>query len=339
MKKILYLALIGVLGLGIVGCEMIATNLGLLTQTDTNTAPPYGTFLREGEDPGFISYSNYQTIYSGLTIQGTLLLTVEDPAFDDNGYGNIRYGTAYKPGIFDVNEVKISADANYIYVYVAMRGKQYGSIEIAKNNGGWLFANIALFFGKTNSSPTVTNVGFHSPLDGAGTGGGPTGPLSANLYTTNVDLYYGAAVIGNTKPNSGGVWIVSNFWTTSTANRLATITTNDIIRVPVGPLGGSTTIAFRIPRVGDLANSGSKWWVFIGVQGWEDYGLDTPCPTYNGHLRSIEPYASPYNFRAADGNLNVAKFVDLVIRDPSRQANICSNRIIDASDMFEITLP
>jgi len=137
----------------------------------------------------------------------------------------------------------------------------------------------------------------------------------------------------------GGVWIVNNFWTTSTTNRLATITTNDIFKVPVGLLGGSTTIAFRIPRVGDLTNSGSKWWVFMGVQGWEDYGLDTACPTYNGHLRDIGPYASQYNFRATDGNLNVAKFVDLVIKNPSNQANICSNRIIDASDMFEITLP
>jgi len=336
MKKILYLALIGVLGLGIVGCEMIATNLGLLTQTDTNTAPPYGTFLREGEDPGFISYSNYQTIYSGLTIQGTLLLTFEDPIFDDNGYGNIRYGTVYKPGIFDANEVKISADANYIYVYVAMRGKQYDSIEMYNNNGGWQYALISLFFGKTNSSPRVTNVKFTVTLDDAG---GEEGQ-NAKLYTTNVDLYYGAAVIGNTKPNSGGVWTVSNAGNQSPSSVLATITTNDIFKVPVvGPSGGSTTIAFRIPRVGDLANSGSKWWIFIGIHGWEDYGLPTPCPTYNGRLRYILPYASLYEFRAVDRNLDVAKFVDLVIRDPSRQANICSNRIIDASDMFEITLP
>jgi hypothetical protein len=336
MKKILYLVLIGVLGLGIVGCEMVATNLGLLTQTDTNTAPPYGTFLRAGEDPGFISYSNYQTIYSGLTIQGTLLLTVEDPIFDDNGYGNIKYGTFYKPGIFDVNEVKISADANYIYVYVAMRGKQYESIEMYNNNGGWQFALISLFFGKTNSSPRVTNVKFTVTLNDAG---GEEGQ-NAKLYTTNVDLYYGAAVIGNTKPNSGGVWTVSNAGNQSPSSVLATITTNDIFKVPVvGPSGGSTTIAFRIPRVGGLAESGSKWWIFIGIHGWEDYGEPTPCPTYNGHLRYILPFASQYDFRAVDGNLNVAKFVDLVIRDPSRQANICSNRIIDASDMFEITLP
>jgi hypothetical protein len=263
-----------------------------------------------------------------------------DPIFDDNGYGNLRYGTVYKPGIFDANEVKISADANYIYVYVAMRGKQYESIEDYNNNGGWRYTLISLFFGKTNSSPKVTNVGFHSPKDKAATGAGPTGPLSANLYTTNVDLYYGAAVIGNTKPNSGGVWIVSNFWTESTENRLATITTNDIFKVPVvGPSGGSTTIAFRIPRVGDLAESGSKWWIFIGIHGWEDYGEPVACPTYNGRLRGINPYASQYEFKAVDGNLNVAKFVDLVIKDPSRQADICSNRIIDASDMFEITLP
>ncbi|MGC8964263.1 MAG: glucodextranase DOMON-like domain-containing protein [Brevinematia bacterium] len=339
MKKFYLLLLLGVVGFVISSCQMIAENLGLLSTTDTN-APVYGTFLRAGEDPGFITFSNDQTIDSNLTIQGTVLIDTMDPAFDDNGYGNIRYGTAYRPGIFDVNQVKVSADANYIYVYVAMRGKQYGSVEVAKNNGGWLFANIAIFFGKTNSSPNVTNVGFYSPQDGGGTSGGPTGSLSANLYTTNVELYYGAAVIGNTKPNSGGVWIVSNFWTTSDANRLTNITTNDILSksLTVGYFG-TTTIAFRIPRVGDLANSGSKWWVFMGVQGWEDYGLDTPCPTVNGHLRSIGPFASQYDFRAVDGNLNVPKFVDLVINNPSRQAIICSNRIIDASDMFEITLP
>ncbi|MCX8029745.1 MAG: hypothetical protein N2712_07120, partial [Brevinematales bacterium] len=61
--------------------------------------------------------------------------------------------------------------------------------------------------------------------------------------------------------------------------------------------------------------------------------------TYNGHLREIEPYGSPYNFRAKDGNVNVAKFVDMVISTPSRQSNIIYNKIIDASDMIVITLP
>ena len=332
MKKVLTLLLVVFV---LSGCQIVAD---FLKTKPGENEPIYGTFTRPGEDPGYITFSNEQNIYSGLTIQGTLLASGMDPAFDDNGGGNIRYGNAYKPGIFDVNEWKISADANYIYVYVAMRGKQYGSVEIAQNNGGWLFTMVSIFFGKTNDSPTVTNVGFHSPQDGSGTSGGPTGSLSANLYTTNVQLYYGAAVIGPTAPNSGGVWIVSNFWTTSTANRLATIKTNDIFRVPVGFIGGSTTIAFRIPRVGDLANSGEKWLVFIGVQGWEDYGLSTPCPTYNGHLRGLSPYASAYDFRAI-GTQDVSKFVDLVIANPSRQSNVCYSKIIDASDMIEITLP
>lgn len=335
MKKIIFfvpLILIVLLG---VGCQIIADNL--LTKPGDNE-PIIGTFMRPGEDPGYISVPSNATIYPGLTIQGTVLASGMDPSFDDKGDGNIIYGTAYKPGIFDVNEWKISADANYIYVYVAMRGKDYVSPEIASNNGGWRFTLVSIFFGQTNDSPTVTNVGFHSPQDGAGTGSGANGSLSAWLYTTNVQLYYGAAVIGGTAPNSGGVWIVSNFWTTFTANRLALITTNDIIRVPVGFIGGSTTIAFRIPRVGDLTNSGQKWWVFIGVQGWEDYGLSTPCPTVNGHLRDILfKYPSDYNFGSM--NTNSSKFIDLVVSDPSKQYLICSNKIISSSDMIEITLP
>ncbi|MFN4246044.1 MAG: glucodextranase DOMON-like domain-containing protein [Brevinematia bacterium] len=333
MKKVIILLV--VFGFTLSGCQLVAD---FLKTKPGENEPIYGTFTRPGEDPGYITFSNAQTIYSGLTIQGTLLASGMDPAFDDNGGGNIIYGSAYKPGIFDVNEWKISADANYIYVYIAMRGKQYISPEIAANNGGWVFTLVSIFFGKTNASPTVTNVGFHSPEDGSGTSGGATGSLSARLYTTNVQLYYGAAVIGNTAPNSGGVWIVSNFWTTSTANRLATITTNDIFRVPVGFIGGSTTIAFRIPRVGDLANNNEKWLVFIGIQGWEDYGLSTPCPSYNGHLRDLGPYGSQYNFRGV-GTTDVSKFVDLVIADPSKQSNVCYSKIIDASDMIEITLP
>lgn len=335
MKKMLILfTIFGVYVLS--GCQIIAD---LLLTKPADNQPIYGTKLRPGEDPGFMSFSDARTIHPSIPILGTVLASGNDPAFDDNGYGNIVYGTAYKPGIYDANEWKITADANYIYVYVAMRGKQYGSEEVAKNNGGWLFANVAIFFGKTNSNPTVTNVGFHSPRDGAGTQGGPTGKLSARLFTTNVQLYYGAAVIGPTKPNSGGVWIVSNFWTTSDANRLATITTNDIFKGSIGFLSSNTTIAFRIPRVGDLANSGERWWIFIGVQGWEDYGIDNAYPTWNGHLRDIEAFASPYNFRSRDGNLNVSKFIDLIIANPARQSNIIYDKIIDSSDMIQITLP
>lgn len=320
------------------GCQMVAD---LLLTKPADNQPIFGTSLRPGEDPGFMSFSSPRTIHPSITIQGTVLASGNDPAFDDNGYGNIVYGTAYKPGIFDVNEWKITADANYIYVYVAMRGKQYISEEVAKNNGGWVFANVAIFFGKTNSNPTVTNVGFHSPQDGAGTAGGPTGKLSARLFTTNVQLYYGAAVIGNTKPNSGGVWIVDSFWTTSVTNRLSLITTNDIFKGSIGFLSSNTTIAFRIPRVGLLTNQNEKWWVFIGVQGWEDYGLDTPCPTVNGHLREIIPlYPDLYNFAAVDGNnTNTSKFIDIVVNTPNRQSNIIYNRIIDVSDMIVITLP
>ncbi|MCX8028756.1 MAG: hypothetical protein N2712_02050 [Brevinematales bacterium] len=337
MKKFLYI-LIAFVAIYLSGCQMVADFL--VTKPESNQ-PVYGTFLRPGEDPGFISFSNSVNIHPSIPIIGTVLASGVDPAFDDNGYGNIAYGTAYRPGIYDVNEWKITADANYIYVYLAMRSKQYGSEEVAKNNGGWLFANVAIFFGKTNSNPTVTNVGFHSPNDGAGTSGGATGKLSARLFTTNIQLYYGAAVIGPTKPNSGGVWIVNNFWTTSPTNRLASITTNDIFKGSIGFLSSNTTIAFRIPRVGDLTNSGEKWWVFIGVQGWEDYGLDSPCPTVNGHLRDIIPlYPDLYNFAASDGNnTNTSRFVDIVVNNPVRQSNIIYNRIIDASDMIVITLP
>lgn len=335
MKKIFVGLLLMFVGIYISGCQVIADFV--LTEPGDNE-PLAGTFLRPGEDPGFFSFSNAQTIHSSISIIGTVLASGNDPAFDDNGYGNIAYGSSYRPGIFDANEWKITADNNYIYVYVAMRGRQYGSEEVARNNGGWLFVNVAIFFGKQDSNPTVTNIGFHSPQDGSGTSGGATGSLSANLYTTNVQIYYGAAVIGNTKPNSGGVWIVSNFWTTSTANRLATIQTNDIFKGQIGFFSSNTTIAFRIPRVGDLANSGT-WLVFIGIQGWEDYGLDTPCPTYNGHLREIKQFGSQYDFRAKDGNTDVAKFVDMIVNNPSRQSNIIYDKIIDASDMIEINLP
>jgi glucoamylase len=58
-----------------------------------------------------------------LTLPGTSVLNVSDPANDDNGPGTYQYPTdaAFPPGVFDVTGFKVSETATDVYIQTTLR--------------------------------------------------------------------------------------------------------------------------------------------------------------------------------------------------------------------------
>ncbi len=350
LKKILILfgffSLVYMLG----GCNL------LLTEVDLNKQPKWGNFIRSGEEPSKTDYTNYQ--YVTITnIQGNVLLNINDPQGDDNGTGELVYPFNYWKGILDMHQVIISADSNYIYFYIALQNKDFGGIEVARNNGGWLFTAVFIFLAKQTNNASNTNIIVYSPNDGTGSGGGTYGLLNPRLFTKDMDVVYGIGVLGSTTPMIGAIWDVSNVLSgplDSKNKNLTNIFTNDVIRVPLDynaylktgdPSLFSTTVAFRVPRVGALSNSGT-WSVIMFTFGWEDYGESYTYPGNNGHLREIFKYPGVYDFGGGDRKEFIPRVADLLTTGNQGQilSNIVTNAgqgfaVINPSDVPSITLP
>ncbi len=302
--------------------------------------PIWGDYLRPNEDPGEYlenDLTNYKYV-TGVTIQGTELLRVEDPEDDGNGAWNLQKPNNYHESTLDLNEVVVSADSQYVYVYAALKNRYYASVESAINDSGFREVYVGVFFGVPNAAPTATNFCMNSPADSANR----TLPLSMGpgFYCTNVQLVMSVGVIGSTYPNMGCAidplkWDV--FDNTAIYSRITT--TNNLIRTPVGFRNTSPVFAFKIERGSILPAGTYKLTMF--TYGWEDYGQAVSCPGYNGYLRTVTGFAGTWNF-GAGGSANLSRTrrcADLLIPTVSAQSNVLVSRIMLDSDFYSITLP
>ncbi len=321
-------------------CQMIADQI----ITPVDSAHAYGTFARNGEDPGEflaseITNQKYISNDTSLVIQGSKLLTVEDPNGDDNGAGNLTYPSAFKKQVLDLNEVVVSADSTNLYFYIAMANRYYVTPADALKSAGFRYAFIGIFLGKASASPTQTNFGVIAPADSSHSAYSEN--YEPGFYASGVDVQYAITVLGQTTPNIGTFLDIQNWkdGSASSATVLYTLTTNDLIRTAAGFPNTSPVFAFKVPR-GSALTAGD-WKLMMYTYGWEDYGLTTCYPGNNGYLRTITGFSAQWNF-GAGGSANIPntrKCADLLANDYTSQTNILLSRSMPASKFQSITLP
>lgn len=310
--------------------------------------------VREGEDPGYLGNTNdyfYVNETNFVTnILGTNIVRIED--FQGDGlHSTIRpHRENYYPGMYDIHEVVVSADDDYVYVYVAMQERYYRNAYLAEleSAAGFYQPLIAIFFADASTGNGGTWLDLYSPEDGT------PAQLYTLLGTTGIDVDYGAAVVGMTFPNAGTVFDAYNSSAPGrprTGPNLATISTNEIISTPmdynvINPSEStiSTVFAFKVARSDgstEFLTSGN-WKFFVMTYNWEDYGLEDCYPGNNGHLReNTEGTPTSYAFGLSGGG-DYCNFCDILSTNSGRQEAIFESggsTLLTTDDFFEITLP
>ncbi len=283
----------------LMGCNM------LLTKVDEDKK--WGNFLRTGEEKNNTGYTNYQVIDTNIiNIQGQIILDLLDPDGDEKGRGKLYPGFEYREGILDIHHVIVSADNNYIYFYVALQNKD----GLFETEAQWKLSLIMVFLAKPQAPSSIVSLVVNSPSDENALEKKLGDTLDSRLILQGMDVKYGIGVVGGKPVNLGAVWDVPQVFNDlqggNGSQNITNLTVQDnVIFVPRDykkylQTGNSswfsTVVAFKVPRVGDLASSGS-WKLVLFTYGWEDYGPAQPeaTPGFNGHLRKIEYFTTPNN--------------------------------------------
>jgi hypothetical protein len=308
-------------------------------------------YLRPGEDPGQGLYTNYQTLSSSnnsfITVQGTILATINDPDGDDHERGWMTYPTAYNAGCLDIHQVVISADAEFVYFYVCLQDRIYNTVSAAQNSPGFRWLLMGAWFGTNSASPVGlnskgagTNLAFYAPADTSHRD--RLENMSTFLTTPDVQICYGLGVSGSATPIFGSIWDQALAVTTGGAGYVGRITmnSNDFLYNDGYTFPNiSTVFAFKVYRASILP--AGDWKVTLLTFGWEDYGLSDCYPGNNGYLRDISGYSSAYT-PGVGGSAHIAaskKVMDLLAPTEAAQSNIIVSGQIAASNWISITLP
>jgi hypothetical protein len=333
---------------------LLVFSILLLASCWTETLEPAykdTSYLRPGEDPGQGGYTNYQTLTSSnnsfITVQGTVLATINDPDGDDYERGWMTYPSAYNKGCLDIHQVIISADANFVYFYVCLQDRVYNSVANAQSTTGFRWLLMGAWFGTNSSAPVGlnskgagTNLAFYSPQD---TGNrDKLESMSTLLTTPDVQILYGLGVSGMTTPVFGALWDQS-YAVTATAggnkDLLSKVSNDFLYDAGYNYPNISTVFAFKVYRSSIL--TAGDWKITLITFGWEDYAVTSAYPGNNGYLRTITGYSGQYT-PGVGGSANVAaskKVMDLLAPSVAIQSNIMVSGKIAASNWISITLP
>lgn len=304
----------------------------------------YGSQLRYLEDPGNPDYTNFQTVtgVTNLVIQGTQLLSIDDPVGDTYGNGELRWPPFYRvTNVLDLNQVIVSADSNYIYFYVAMLNRDYQNPELALEGAGFRWLMLGGFLGQVDASPAQPDAELYSPEDDGNYSSQYW--MATGLSITNVNLVYGFGLFGKASPVMGAMWDMSFARTDVLGGNVVDITTNDLVRTPVIYPDVSTVLAFRLARMtnGVSILPGGTWKLMLYTYGWEDYGRADAYPGKNGLLRqTVLGDGREYQFGRGTNTVGgLARVADYLAPTKTQQVTVLNQKVIDASMMLNLVLP
>lgn len=293
--------------------------------------------LRPGEDPGRKNdLSNYQYIVSNYVtnILGTELARIEDPDGDDRGNGTLRLPRLSYVGVYDIHETVISADADYVYFYLAFQERQYGSAAQATTSaGGFLRTFVGVYFDKDGTADGNPSLQFFAPADGT------QSQLDTRVDGSDIYVDYAVGIVGNTYP-IGGTLIDAYDSGAGTIKTGPILTNVEFIPTSFNYPYVSTVFAFKVPR-GSWLTAGA-WKILIFSYNWEDYGLTTCYPGNNGHLReNTGSTPTEYAFGSTSGESAsaIVLMADVVSEDTNLMTSIFTTKQVSAADFIDVTLP